>query len=377
MISALKKLMTARNIIRIAILLLMLDIIYLLYCGVYLPHKKDSTVAVQSEGEISATSTEVPEVFDDRQSVPTTGEQKYTELNIYAGSARKEVVDSECETSGYTAISVSSAASGIVSIPKESNGVPIMYISSMFTMPYDATALYLPDCVTTIFSRDGNILDTGGAFYGNTYLTSFIPSDGLAYIGNKAFYGCTSLRDIFLPLSLTHIGDRAFYGCTKLDELYIFGETSIGEGAFTGCKNLKNVYLSENVRRVGMGAFEHTEYYDSLTEEFGICGDILLKYNGSSAHVVIPDGVRVIGDGVFAGNLSISSVTVPDSVEYIGNSAFRSCSNLTGLTVSEDSEISVGEYAFEDCPVAKTEVVSAMKVDKRDVFISEGTVNGI
>lgn len=64
--------------------------------------------------------------------------------------------------------------------------------------------------------------------------------------------------------------------------------------------------------------------------------------------VVIPEGVKVIGDHAFNYCRSLTNITIPDTVTRIGNHAFEYCRGLTNITIPR-SVTSIGNYAFEDC----------------------------
>ena len=53
--------------------------------------------------------------------------------------------------------------------------------------------------------------------------------------------------------------------------------------------------------------------------------------------VVIPEGVRVIGDSAFWNCTRLMSVFIPASVEFIGDEAFRASWELDGLSVADDN----------------------------------------
>lgn len=73
----------------------------------------------------------------------------------------------------------------------------------------------------------------------------------------------------------------------------------------------------------------------------------LTKYNGFDKNIVIPDGVKEIGYGVFRG-YDIETVVIPEGVTSIGGSAFRGCDKLKSVSLP-DSLTSIGHSAFMEC----------------------------
>lgn len=86
----------------------------------------------------------------------------------------------------------------------------------------------------------------------------------------------------------------------------------------------------------------------STTGSFQIVGDTLVAYSGGESNVVVPDGVRVIGEQAFKGNAGVISVTLPTGVEEINYRAFYGCSNLKSVNLP-DSLKTIGEGAFQGC----------------------------
>lgn len=100
--------------------------------------------------------------------------------------------------------------------------------------------------------------------------------------------------------------------------------------------------------------------------DFSTSGDMLIKYTGKEACVVIPESIRYIGANAFAYNLDIQIVCLPSRLVSIGEKAFSSCRNLSWIDVNNsrsplkeirnehynilpDSLISIGKAAFDHC----------------------------
>lgn len=79
---------------------------------------------------------------------------------------------------------------------------------------------------------------------------------------------------------------------------------------------------------------------------------VLTKYNGPGGDVVIPEGVKAIGERAFYGCKSLESVIIPEGVTEIGGFAFRGCTELRKVTVPESVKM-IGRYAFADCKSLK------------------------
>ena len=98
--------------------------------------------------------------------------------------------------------------------------------------------------------------------------------------------------------------------------------------------------------------------------DFRITGDgVLTKYLGDDTNVVIPDGVREIGESAFVDMKGVErmimecedydapamkTLVIPDSVEKIGSYAFAYCLNLTGVEMPDSIRV-IGDRAFEGC----------------------------
>jgi len=74
----------------------------------------------------------------------------------------------------------------------------------------------------------------------------------------------------------------------------------------------------------------------------------LIRYGGFEKDVIVPDGVRKIGDRAFSGYTGLESVTLPNSLEAIGYYAFQDCTNMKSITIPKKVTI-IGDGAFSGC----------------------------
>lgn len=82
--------------------------------------------------------------------------------------------------------------------------------------------------------------------------------------------------------------------------------------------------------------------------DFEIKKGVLVRYKGSDAEVVIPNGVTSIGNGAFKECNDITSVIIPEGVTTIEGSAFFFCHNLKKIEIP-DSVQNIGWGAFNSC----------------------------
>ena len=91
---------------------------------------------------------------------------------------------------------------------------------------------------------------------------------------------------------------------------------------------------------------------DFVIDENGV----LTGYTGAGGDVVIPAGVKEIGDEAFRHCSNLTGVVIPDSVESIGDLAFQYCENLTSVMIS-DGVTKIGASAFGNCSSLKNIVL--------------------
>jgi len=80
---------------------------------------------------------------------------------------------------------------------------------------------------------------------------------------------------------------------------------------------------------------------------------VLLCDMTAMRNIVLPEGIRSIGDGVYKGRDFIDSIQLPSTLESIGDEAFSGCTELSSIVIP-DSVTQIGKYAFKDCTSLQT-----------------------
>ena len=86
-------------------------------------------------------------------------------------------------------------------------------------------------------------------------------------------------------------------------------------------------------------------------------------FTKSLSGVILPSGLKVIGEGAFAGT-SIGEIILPGNVEIIGNYAFGMCPKLTTVTLPASVK-TVGSGAFMGCEALTEADFGALGGDSR------------
>ncbi len=171
----------------------------------------------------------------------------------------------------------------------------------------DKEEFYVPDYVEHIYTV---------AFLNNTALKRIILNDKLIEIGERAFEGCKNLEFIVIPEKVERIGERAFKDCKNLKKVFFMSDSVyVHESAFEGCDSIDYTNINDSF-------YKEPEYSDD---------EILKDYDVST--IIIPAGVKKIGDNVFENCDFIEKVIIPEGIEEIGNEAFFFCENLSNIEI--------------------------------------------
>lgn len=218
---------------------------------------------------------------------------------------------------------------------------------------------------------DGVKSIAGGAFYGNSELTSVTLPESLQQIGARAFCNCTSLIKITLPSGITKIeegtfaydsnletviikgeiysiSDNTYYRCEKLKHISLEGVKEIGANAFAGCKSLENITV--NALTIKENAFLETIFLEKNKKENAIisAANIILDGKKCEQEVILPERIVSIAPFSFAGNEKITSIVFPSTLISVEEGAFYGCKNLREIKFSSAVQ-KIEKSAFEKC----------------------------
>lgn len=246
----------------------------------------------------------------------------------------------------------------------EEDGIPYTYVElpdgTIEIRSYTGHRRYLtiPDYI------DGKVVSSigVGAFEGETRIREINLPKYLVRICDNAFAGCNNLLNIKIPDTVTEISVKAFYDDVRLSYV-AFGEgsalTKIEPYAFGGCSKLTRFELPASLTDVNGTAFFGTTSMTAFTVAKGsktftardgvlmnIGEDTVICYPaGLYGEYKVPDSVSMIGVCAFA----CSKITQIDlnKTEYIGSSAFM-YSSLESLIIPDGVKL-LGDKAFASC----------------------------
>ena len=202
------------------------------------------------------------------------------------------------------------------------------------------TSIKLPDALTVIGE---------GAFI-NSGLTSIEIPDEVLSIQSNAFSHCVALSSVAMGKSVETIGSHTFSGCTALSSIQLPQSVkTIGEYSFYGCTSLTTANVPDKVKTIGVNTFAQCPALTTVS--IGKSVETISSDAFSSSgieSIVLPYGLKTIGERAFASCTSLTSIEIPNTVSSIGRDAFAYCDGLKSVTLPKSlTEISKG--AFYDC----------------------------
>lgn len=178
-------------------------------------------------------------------------------------------------------------------------------------------------------------------------------------VENKAFYE-SKMKEIIFPDTLEAVGNFAAMYCTELEKV-TFGENIkiIGVSAFesrgnnsneTGDGKLKEIIFKNAPQTIRQKAFQFSDKLEEIIIPNGIktIENWAFAKCYSANKIIIGDGLELIGDHAFLKCKNVKEVIIPGSCKTIEASAFYQCTGIEKLTLANGIE-TIGKGAFEEC----------------------------
>ena len=207
-------------------------------------------------------------------------------------------------------------------------------------------------------------------FSDNTTVLHAEICEGVQSIGMFAFAD-SGLRSISIPSSVTEIKEYAFVDCDDLQNVY-YNAVSIGDyyrnstpfASIPDWWNLNNangfdITIGKSVRRLPAYFLYGVEVRSIVFESDGnICeiGSRALYGMGNNDTFILPNSITTIDRYAFDSS-HYKQIVLPDGLKIIGEGAFKSCTYLSELTIP-NSVSTVGVDILYDAPSVVIRVVA-------------------
>ena len=132
----------------------------------------------------------------------------------------------------------------------------------------------------------------------------------------------------------------------------------MGYAGFGGCKQLSLITLPKVYKNISEVLFGYTGelIIKSVNSDYSYEDGLLINkknktlilYQSKSKKLVIPNGIKVIGESAFYDCQSLQEIVIPDSVRKIGPYAFKDCTSLQQIEIP-NSVTEISYYAFSGC----------------------------
>ena len=185
-------------------------------------------------------------------------------------------------------------------------------------------------------------------------LRNIILPEGVTRIGKDAFEYAVNLQSVELPSTIRAIDEAAFYSCINLDlNPCILPDSllTIGDKAFFGCKKISEVVLPHGLRKIGEWVFN---------------GTMLKSIN-------LPESLEEIGTFAFLG-VYLEEVSIPSGCALNGEGHFSCCYYLRKASLPEGME-DIPDYMFEACiELEEVNIPSTVRTIGKGAFVNTGIV---
>ena len=184
------------------------------------------------------------------------------------------------------------------------------------------------------------------------------------------YSGELEIPEYYLDWEVVSVADSAFEAQTEITAVTIPATIqSIGARAFYGCSSLGEIHVENTLQSVGEEAFSETAWSTAhAQDEMRILDDtVLISVGETICDLILPETVRVIADGACMGNTNLTSVILTEYTGYVGKKSFFSCENLTDVVLPNGVK-SLGDYAFSGSALGRVVVPATIMAIGKGAF---------
>jgi hypothetical protein len=180
---------------------------------------------------------------------------------------------------------------------------------------------------------------------------TFEDSKNVLDLGISSYYKNCPFESIYLGRDITYPEGEIspFAQKENLTEVKIGPTvTNLNDYIFLSCKALSTVEGGDNVKTIGLEAFESCALSSVKATAVETIGGSAFSDCASLKSAIFGDNLKKINSGAFWGCSNLAIVKVGNSLESIDSGAFRLCHELRQIDLPE-TVTEIGEYAFNSC----------------------------
>lgn len=313
-------------------------------------------------------------------------------LSVFVSAAGEEALTISIYDDVAAVTSCRKTASGVIDIPSEKDGIPVVMISDYaFENCTKITQVNIPSSVTKIgsnafescislkkvaFAGSSCVISSAAFKYCSVLEDITLPST-LKTIPEEAFYGCTSLPSLNIPQTVEFIGKEAFRICSSITEFNIPASVNVIEkNAFLGCSAVTSYNVAtKNTVYSSVNGVLYGPYQSPFDGKIAapVTDKAIIQYpmNKTDETYTIQNGTVIIGDYAFGGNQNLLTVVLPSGIKTIDAYAFNECSSLSTVVIPSTVTV-IGSQAFGRCISLKNITIPASVTDYESAFYKSG-----